>query len=105
MSETTTHDANGADGSGRAHRAGAFDIRNFIGLLLGIYGVVLFLLGIFNDTAAERARASGLNVNLYAGIGMVVVAAGFIVWARLKPVIVPDQPTTPEESEDNHPDH
>ena len=27
-----------------------------------------------------------------AGIGMVVVAAVFMIWARLRPVVVPDEP-------------
>lgn len=72
-----------------ARRAGAFDVRNFIGLLIGIYGIVLVLLGIFHNTQSERDRADGLNVNLWAGIVMVLVAAFFLTWARLKPVIVP----------------
>lgn len=74
------------------HKAGAFDIRNFIGLLIGFYGIVLVFLGIFDDSAAERARADGLNLNLWAGLGMIVVAALFLVWARMKPVIVPAHP-------------
>lgn len=74
--------------------AGAFDIRVIIGGLIGVYGIILTLLGIFDASEAELERADGFNVNLWAGLGMVVVAAGFLVWARLKPVVVPptDQP-------------
>ncbi|MFY0406208.1 hypothetical protein [Solicola sp. PLA-1-18] len=70
--------------------AGAFDIRSIIGALLGTYGVILVLLGLFNATDAELARGDGLNINLWGGLGMVVVAALFITWARLRPVVVPD---------------
>jgi hypothetical protein len=70
------------------HTAGAFDIRNFIGALLGLYGVILLLMGLFGDQALDKT--GGVNANLYAGIGLVVVSAVFILWARLKPIVVPD---------------
>ncbi len=70
-----------------SHRAGAFDIRNIIAGLIGIYGVVLVGMGIFGDP--ETAKTGGVNANLYAGIVMVVVAAAFGTWARLRPVVVP----------------
>ncbi len=74
------------------HRAGAFDIRTFIALLIGIYGVVLLVAGIIGPDAAELKKTSGMNINLYAGIGMIVVSAAFLTWARLRPVVVPDSP-------------
>lgn len=70
--------------------AGAFDIRFIIAALIGTYGVVLVLLGIFNNTQAELDRADGLNINLWAGLGMIVVAVAFALWARIRPIIVPD---------------
>ena len=66
--------------------AGAFDIRNVIGGLLGLYGLVLTLMGIFGD--AETDKTGGVNANLWAGIAMLVVGVAFIVWARLRPVVV-----------------
>ena len=94
-------EATGGDGTrGRRHTAGAFDIRNFIGALLGIYGVILTLLGIFGDKAYDKT--GGVNANLYAGIVLIVISAVFIGWARLRPIIVPehvepvdDDPTRP----------
>ncbi|KAA1378423.1 hypothetical protein [Aeromicrobium fastidiosum] len=71
-------------------KAGVFDIRFVIGGLLGVYGVILILLGLFNATDEELARGDGLNINLWGGVGMLVVAIGFGVWARLRPVVVPD---------------
>ncbi|MEV7395891.1 hypothetical protein [Aeromicrobium sp. NPDC092404] len=69
---------------------GLFDIRIIIGGLIGLYGVILTLLGLFNASDEELARGDGLNINLWAGLGMLVVGVGFIAWARLRPVIVPD---------------
>lgn len=80
------------DGGSAPHRAGAFDIRVFIASLIGIYGLVLLVAGIIGPSAAELEKSDGVNVNLYAGIGMVVVAAAFLLWARLRPVVVPEDP-------------
>ena len=82
------------------HSAGAFDIRNVIGLLLTTYGVILTLMGLFADPETEKT--GGPNANLWAGILLLVVGLGFIAWARLRPVKVPehvepvpDDPTRP----------
>jgi hypothetical protein len=72
------------------HRAGAFDIRTFIALLIGVYGVVLVLAGLVGTSETELDKADGLNINLLAGVGMVVVAAAFVTWARMRPVVVPE---------------
>ena len=72
------------------HRAGAFDIRTFIALLIGVYGLVLVVAGLVGTSETELDRADGLNINLIAGIGMVVVAVAFLAWARMRPVVVPE---------------
>lgn len=69
---------------------GVFDIRFIIAALIGIYGIVLVLLGIFGATEVELAKSDGLNINLWAGIGMIVVAALFSFWAKAKPTVVPE---------------
>ena len=61
--------------------AGLFDIRNMIGMLMGIYGVILLLMGFFGDPAFDRT--GGVNANLWAGIGMLVVGLLFLLWMRL----------------------
>ncbi|GAA1118620.1 hypothetical protein GCM10009630_15460 [Kribbella jejuensis] len=71
-------------------KAGAFDIRVVIALLVGIYGVVLTVLGI-TGSKAEVEKAAGININLWGGIGMLVFAALFVLWARLRPIVVPDE--------------
>lgn len=82
----------------RTHRAGLFDIRVIIGLLLGLYGIVLVLVGIFGSTA-EKTKADGMNINLYAGIGMVVVALVFFAWTKARPIVVPDDPADIERAD------
>lgn len=75
-----------------SHPARVFDIRTFIALLIGIYGVVLVLLGIFDSSQRDLDRAGGVNVNLWAGLGMATVAALFQAWAMWRPILVPEQP-------------
>lgn len=68
--------------------AGAFDVRNIIGALLAVYGVILLLVGIFNGDGGPKS--ADVNSNLYAGIILLVVGVGFLTWARLRPIVVPE---------------
>ena len=86
---------------GRPRRVGLFDIRVIIGTLIGIYGVVLTLMGLFGS-AATKSKADGVNVNLWAGLVMIVVAVVFIVWARLRPVVVPPEHEVAEDRPAGH---
>jgi hypothetical protein len=77
------------------HRAGLFDIRIIIAGLIGLYGLILLMAGFFtSDSQVEKA--DGLNINLDAGIGMIVVSGAFIVWAQLRPIVVPVDPAGDE---------
>jgi hypothetical protein len=100
MTETTRTDVRTEtqQATPRRHQAGAFDIRNFIASLIGLYGVVLVLMGLFGTSESDLARAGGLNINLWAGVGMVLFAAGFVLWARLRPVVVPDEVADGDEA-------
>ena len=69
-------------------KAGAFDIRIVIATLVGIYGLVLTILGIF-ESQSEIDKAAGININLWGGIAMLVFAALFVLWTRLRPIAVP----------------
>ena len=75
--------------TGGGHTAGLLDIRNIIGGLLGIYGVILTLLGILADPQEEKT--GGVNANLWAGLALLVAGAIFMAWAKLRPVVVPDE--------------
>jgi drug/metabolite transporter (DMT)-like permease len=81
--------------TGQKHTAGALDIRNIIGGLLGAYGVILVLMGLFGDK--ELDKTGDWNANLWAGLALVVVAAVFLTWARLRPIVVPDHVDPPAD--------
>jgi uncharacterized membrane protein len=72
------------------HAAGLFDIRNIIGALLFLYGVVLFIAGIVGSSSVQKAKAGGVNANLWVGIALLLVGGFFLVWAYVRPVVVPD---------------
>jgi drug/metabolite transporter (DMT)-like permease len=80
--------------TGQKHTAGALDIRNIIGGLLGVYGVILVLMGLFGDK--ELDKTGDVNANLWAGLALIVVAAVFLVWAKLRPTVVPDHVEKPD---------
>ncbi|MFJ9387227.1 hypothetical protein ACIRON_00295 [Nocardioides sp. NPDC101246] len=71
-----------------------FDIRNVIGSLLAVYGVILLLMGLFGDPEVDKT--GGPNANLWAGIALLVVGGAFIAWGVLRPV-VPDAPHPTKE--------
>lgn len=74
----------------KTHTAGALDIRAIIAYLIGTYGLILTGLGLFDFSEEDSAKADGYNVNLWAGIGMVVFAVAFLIWNRVNPTKVPD---------------
>ncbi|GAA2118738.1 hypothetical protein [Nocardioides bigeumensis] len=70
------------------HTAGIYDIRNIIGGLMGVYGVVLTLMGLFGDQ--EGDKTGDVNANLWAGLALLVFGISMIAWAQIKPVVVPE---------------
>jgi hypothetical protein len=73
-------------GGGRAMAAAnLFDLRRIIGGLFVAYGLLLIILGI-TDSDAEIARAAGININLWAGLGMLVFGLLMLVWAFTRPL-------------------
>src|SRR3954469_19592079 len=73
-----------------ARLANRFDIRRLIGAVFLLYGRVLAPLGVVGS-ADVKNKAAGLNIDLWAGIGMLVFAALMLAWALLRPV-EPDPP-------------
>ncbi|MFN8190528.1 MAG: hypothetical protein U0R78_08815 [Nocardioidaceae bacterium] len=70
------------------HQAGLFDIRNIIGGLLLVYGVILLLMGLFADQAHDKT--GGVNANLWAGLALLAVGGAMVIWALTRPVLVPE---------------
>ena len=66
-----------------------FDLRTIIAILFIFYGVILTIMGLFFVTPIDIAKAGGININLWSGIIMILVAAGFFVWARMRPLAPP----------------
>jgi hypothetical protein len=62
-----------------------FDLRYLIGGLFTVYGVVLAVVGLF-DSEAELDKAAGIRINLWVGLGMLVLGLLFLAWARLRPL-------------------
>jgi uncharacterized membrane protein len=80
----------GTAGTGETtrHTAGAFDIRTFIAALLGIFGVILVLTGIFGaDETTDGSKTAG-NVDLVVGIALLAFGALMQGWALWRPTIV-----------------
>ena len=82
--------------------AGLFDIRNMIGTLMGIYGVILLLMGFFGDPAFDRT--GGVNANLWAGVVLSIVCVAMVLWAKLRPTLVPEG-AAPEAGGEPHVGH
>jgi len=85
-----------------------FDVRNIIGALLGIYGIVLTIAGFAPGLLGNHHSAATDNpVDLYVGtdanwwVGLVLIAVSivFIGWALLRPVKVPETASATEETE------
>lgn len=85
----------------RSHMAGAFDIRNVIGSLMGLYGLVLLLSYFLLDPGMDVTTGEPKNetYNLVCGFAMVVVAAVFFLWTKLDPIKI-DESAEPAESAD-----
>ena len=62
-----------------------FDLRVLIGGLFLVYGVMLTVAGFFTSSK-DLAKASQININLWMGIGMLIIAGFFLTWWRLSPL-------------------
>jgi hypothetical protein len=86
MSDQHGGGAGGEDTPARdTQMANLFDLRRIIGGLFLLYGVVLTIVGL-GDSQAEVAKAAGVRINLYAGLGMLVLGGVFVAWALLRPL-------------------
>ncbi len=75
-----------SDTDTRAERAAnLFDLRRIIGGVFTAWGILLIILGLF-DSQEEIDKAAGVNINLYAGLGMLVFGLLFIAWALWRPL-------------------
>ena len=85
--DPAAHDA-GDTAGGASSRL--FDLRMLIAVLFVVYGVVLTVMG-FGASDADRERAGDINLNLWSGLGMLVVGVLFGLWVWLRPLKLPTQ--------------
>ncbi|MBV2356758.1 hypothetical protein KUM39_20660 [Streptomyces sp. J2-1] len=80
-----------------ATAARIFDLRRIIGGLFVLYGVIVTITGI-TDSPAAIAKAEGVNINLWTGLGMLLLGVFFLAWLKLRPT----PPPVPREDGDEH---
>ena len=68
-----------------ARNANRFDIRRLIGGLFLLYGVILTILGVVGSSEVKH-KASGINIDLWTGIGLLVFGGLMVFWALARPV-------------------
>ena len=69
----------------KSKAANLFDLRRIIGGVFIAYGILLTVLGLF-DSQEEIDKAAGVNINLWAGLGMLVFGLLMIAWALWRPL-------------------
>jgi hypothetical protein len=69
--------------------ASLLDLRLVIGGLLALYGAVLTVMGLFASDDA-KAKAAGININLWAGLAVLAAGAIFLAWVVLRPLRADD---------------
>jgi hypothetical protein len=74
-----------------------FDLRSIIGGLFVVYGVIVTIAGI-NPSDASLDKSEGVNINLWTGLGMLLLGLFFLAWLKLRPTVPPPAPDTPAEA-------
>ncbi len=67
-----------------------FDVRNIIGALMFLYGLILVLAS-FSTSDADKAKADGVNANLWVGLALLVFGVLMLVWAITRPIVVDEE--------------
>ncbi|MEU6139244.1 hypothetical protein ABZ848_02670 [Streptomyces sp. NPDC047081] len=81
-----------------ATAARIFDLRRIIGGLFVLYGLIVGITGLVDDQAAID-KAQGVNINLWTGLGMLLLGIFFLVWLKLRPTPPPLPPVEEEGAE------
>jgi xanthine/uracil/vitamin C permease (AzgA family) len=85
MEHEPTGEELAAKDAAKSAAAKLFDLRIMIGGLFTLYGVMLIIYSFFT-TVPELEKAAGININLWLGLGMLLLGVVFLLWARLSPV-------------------
>ncbi|HEY2172497.1 MAG TPA: hypothetical protein VGH85_01665 [Mycobacteriales bacterium] len=76
-----------------------FDLRMIIGGLFTLYGIILTIVGAL-DSAAEVDKAAGVRINLWMGLGMLLLGLLFLLWVWLRPLHPGTSDSTPPAPSD-----
>jgi formate-dependent nitrite reductase membrane component NrfD len=68
------------------------DLRRIIAYLFLLYGIILVITGALASPAALH-KAQNVRINLWTGLGMLVVGLMFLIWELARPLPAPDRPT------------
>jgi len=60
------------------------DLRMFIGSLFVVFGIIVTFRGL-TATAAEIAKAAGINLSLWTGLLMLATGIVFVAWTLISP--------------------
>jgi hypothetical protein len=71
----------------KSSAASLFDIRRIIGGLFTLYGVLVLGAGLVDGSDA-KAKAAGIDINIWTGLGMLLLGLGMLAWMALRPVDV-----------------
>lgn len=66
-----------------------FDLRFAIASLFTIFGIIVTITGLVADEQ-DLAKSEGVNLSLWTGIGMLILAASFWGWLFAVPPEVPE---------------
>ena len=83
-------------------RARIFDLRSVLGGLFVAYGVIVLVMGLVDGEAA-KAKAVGTNINLWAGVVMLVLGVLFLIWRKASPTRLVERPEA--EGQPEKPSH
>ncbi len=64
-----------------------FDIRLILGGLLSLYGMILLITGLVD---MRPHKSPGMHLNLWTGLGMLVLGLLMLAWMRMRPLAPPD---------------
>jgi hypothetical protein len=61
-----------------------FDVRRVIGALFTLYGVLVLGAGLLDGDDASK-KASGIDINIWTGLGMLLLGILMLVWMKVSP--------------------
>jgi hypothetical protein len=61
-----------------------FDVRRIIGALFTLYGVLVLGAGLLDGDEASK-KASGIDINIWSGLAMLLLGILMLVWMKVSP--------------------